>query len=122
MSQHPSLLGSQKGKQHRSVLKRYEKLKHLKEKDKWDEETNSIYSLPKIKSIRFKVKKEKAATPEAEAAGVAPTPGATAAAQPQAAQAQPAGAKSAAGIKLAAGAKPAAEKTPAQQKDKKAKA
>ncbi|MCX5716603.1 MAG: small basic protein [Candidatus Omnitrophica bacterium] len=83
MSQHPSLLGSQKGKQHRSVIKRYEKLKQLVEKDKWEEEKNSIYKLPKIKSIRFKVKKEKAAEKEAGPEGAAPA----AAGQAQAAQA-----------------------------------
>ncbi len=71
MSQHPSLLGSQKGRQHRSVLKRYEKLKTLIDKEKWDEKNGSIYALPKIKSIKFKVKKEKAATPEAGAAAPA---------------------------------------------------
>lgn len=68
MSQHPSLLGSQKGKGHRSVFKRYEKLKYLMEKGKWDEEKDSVYHLPKIKSIKFKIKKEKAAAAEAGAA------------------------------------------------------
>jgi len=73
MSQHPSLLGSQKGKQHRSVIKRYEKLKYLIEKNKWDPESGHVFGLPKIKSVKFKVKKEKAATPAAEAAeGAAP--------------------------------------------------
>lgn len=103
MSQHPSLAGSQKGKRHRSVLKRHEKLKYLMEKNKW-EEKNSIYSLPKVKSIKFKVKKEKAASAEAEVPAGQTAP-AAAGAQPQQAAA-PAG----------AAAKPAAQK-----QDKKAK-
>jgi len=111
MSQHPSLISGQKGKGHRSVLKRYEKLKHLIEKDKWNEEADSVYSLPKIKSIRFKVKKEKPAAAEAEATAGA-VPGAAEGAQPQAAQG-----------KQDVGAKPAAGKpAPQKEKDKKGKA
>lgn len=102
MSQHPSLLGSQKGKRHRSVFKRYEKLKYLVEKEKWDK-TSSIYALPKVKSIKFKVKKEKAATAETPAAAAAPAAGVGPQAQAQAA------------------VKPAAEKQ-APPKEKKTKA
>ena len=110
MSQHPSLLGSQKGKRHRSVLKRYEKLKHLMEKNKWDDES-SIYRLPKVKSIKFKVKKEKAAA-TAEVQAAAPGQAAPAAgAQTKATGAQPAAAKQAGGL--------AARQAPV--KDKKAK-
>ena len=76
------------------------------EKNKW-EEKKSIYSLPKVKSVRFKVKKEKAAadaqTPADQAAPAA------AGAQPQATSA------------TGAAAKPAAQKQ-AAPKDKKAKA
>ena len=64
MTQHSSLRTSSKSKQHRSVLKRFERLKYLKEKDKW-EEGMSILGLPKIKIIKFKIKKEKAAPEEA---------------------------------------------------------
>lgn len=113
MSQHPSLLGNQKGKGHRSVLKRYEKLKHLMEKNKWDDES-SIYRLPKVKSIKFKVKKEKAAA-TADAAAV---PG-TATAPGQAAPAAGAQTK-ATGVPSAAAKQAAAEKQ-APAKDKKAK-
>jgi len=60
MSQHPSLRSSEKNKQHRSVLKRFERIKSLKEKEKWTEE-DSVYGLPKVKILRFKIKKEKAA-------------------------------------------------------------
>jgi small basic protein (TIGR04137 family) len=59
MSQHPSLKAGKQGTEFRSVLKRYEKIKELAEKDKWDEEEDSIYSLPKVKRIKFKVKKSK---------------------------------------------------------------
>ena len=58
MSQHSSLKISSAGKRHRSVLKRYERLKHLKDKDEWNEDS-SIFKLPKIKSIKVKIKKEK---------------------------------------------------------------
>lgn len=65
MSQHPSLRSGDKHKKHRSVLKRYERIKSLKEKEKW-REGESIFGLPKLKIVRFRIKKEKA--PEAEAA------------------------------------------------------
>jgi len=73
MSQHPSLRVSDKDKKQRSVLKRYERIKTLKEKEKWDEE-DSVYGLPKVKITRFKVKKEKAAAAET-AEGEAAAPG-----------------------------------------------
>jgi len=68
MSQHSSLRLGKKSKQHRSVLTRAEKIKKLKEEDKWQEGT-SVFGLPKIKMLRFKIKKEKAA-PAAEEAAV----------------------------------------------------
>ncbi len=68
MTQHPSLRSSAKSKQHRSVLKRFERLKHHKEKGEW-EEGKSIFGLPKIKILKLKIKKEKAA-PEEATAGV----------------------------------------------------
>ena len=64
MAQHPSLRSKEKGKQHRSVLKRYERVKALKEKEKW-EEGKSVFGLLKLKILKFKLKKEKAA-PAAE--------------------------------------------------------
>ena len=102
MSQHPSLRSSDKDKQHRSVLKRYERIKALKDKEKW-EEKDSVFGLPKVKIIRFKIKKEKAVATEGAAgtaagpeaapvAGAKATPGAKAA--PQATKAAP-GAKGA---------------------------
>jgi len=59
MTQHPSLKSGAKGAKFRSVLKRYEKIKELAEKDKWTEEKDSVYKLPKVKRIKFKVKKPK---------------------------------------------------------------
>ncbi|MDP8259246.1 MAG: small basic protein [Candidatus Aadella gelida] len=75
MSQHPSLKGSSLSGKFRSVLKRFEKIKELTEKEKWDFEKDSVYKIPKVKRIKFKVKKAKdpaegeegAETPEAEA-------------------------------------------------------
>jgi len=75
MSQHPSLRSSDKNKQHRSVLKRYERLKILKDKEKW-EEKDSVFGLAKVKIVKYKIKKEKAAPAEATAEGVAAAPGA----------------------------------------------
>jgi len=75
MSQHPSLRSSDKDKQHRSVLKRHERLKILKDKEKW-EEKDSVFGLPKVKILRFKIKKEKAVAEEgAEALAAAPAEG-----------------------------------------------
>lgn len=84
MSQHPSLRSSDKGKQHRTVLKRHERIKLLKDKDEW-EEKDSVYRLPKVKVVRFKVKKEKAAPAEAEEA----VAGAEGAATPEQGKAAP---------------------------------
>ena len=64
MSQHPSLRSSDKDKKHRSVLKRYERIKTLQDKEKWDEKKDSVFGLPKVKVTRFKIKKEKAAAAE----------------------------------------------------------
>jgi small basic protein (TIGR04137 family) len=80
MSQHPSLRSSDKDKKHRSVLKRYERIKTLQDKEKWDEKKDSVFGLPKVKVTRFKIKKEKAAAVEgaetvegAGGTGAAPT-------------------------------------------------
>ncbi|OIO38550.1 MAG: hypothetical protein AUJ71_02700 [Candidatus Omnitrophica bacterium CG1_02_49_16] len=71
MSIHSSLRIGDKDKKHRSVLKRYERLKALKDKHLWDED-QSVLGIPKVKTQRFRVKKEKSATPDAETAGTAP--------------------------------------------------
>ncbi len=64
MSQHPSLRSSDKDKKQRSVLKRYERVKSLQDKERWDEKKDSVFGLPKVKITRFKIKKEKAAAVE----------------------------------------------------------
>jgi small basic protein (TIGR04137 family) len=66
MSIHPSLSSSAKVKKSRSVLKRAERLKILMDKDSW-KQGQSIFGLPKIKTIRIKIKKEKAAATPSEA-------------------------------------------------------
>lgn len=71
MSQHPSLKISSKAKRHRSVLKRAERIKLLEELGKW-KEGNSVFGLPKVKTLRIKLKKEKAAPAEEAAAAEAP--------------------------------------------------
>lgn len=65
MSIHPSLASSDKSTKARSVLKRTERLKIMLEKNQW-KEGSDVYGLPKIKTLRIKIKKEKAAK-EAEA-------------------------------------------------------
>jgi len=78
MSQHPSLRSSDKDKKQRSVLKRYERIKTLRDKEKWDDKKDSVFGLPKVKVTRFKIKKEKAVvaegaeTAEGAVAGAAP--------------------------------------------------
>lgn len=72
MSIHPSLNISEKDKKQRSVLKRTERLKIMLEKGKW-KEGDQVYGLPKIKTLRIKIKKEKAEkTAEATTAEGAP--------------------------------------------------
>jgi len=72
MSIHPSLTISEKDKNARSVLKRIERIRQMQEKGNW-KPGDCVYGLPKIKSLRIKIKKEKvekAAT--ATEAGAAP--------------------------------------------------
>jgi len=76
MSQHVSLKVASVGKKHRNVLKRYERIKRLQETEKWADR-KSVYGLPKIKSMKIKVRKaksEKADAAEGAAAGTAATP------------------------------------------------
>lgn len=75
MSIHPSLTISEKDKKVRSVMKRSERIKQMQEKSKW-KVGDSVYGLPKLKSLRIKIKKEKVekaetATGEAAAAPAA---------------------------------------------------
>ena len=75
MSLHPSLNSSDKDKKPRSVLKRIERLRTMMEKNQWKEGDN-IFGLPKIKTVRIKIKKEKAEK-TAEATAAAPAAGAS---------------------------------------------
>ena len=74
MSIHPSLSSSKKDKKQRSVLKRIERLKIMLEKGLWKEGDN-VYGLQKIKTLRIKIKKEKAAKVETAATEGAVAPG-----------------------------------------------
>jgi small basic protein (TIGR04137 family) len=77
MAIHPSLSSSGKDKKARSVLKRTERLRIMMEKKAW-KEGDDVFGLPKIKTVRIKIKKEKkeaavaAAATEAPAAATAP--------------------------------------------------
>ncbi len=75
MSIHPSLTSSEKDKKQRSVLKRTERIRMMMEKGQW-KEGDKVFGLPKIKTIRIKIKKEKAE--KVEAAPVEATAPATA--------------------------------------------
>lgn len=68
MSVHPSLSGKSANKQERTVLTRLERLKKLREDGKW-QEGDSVFGLPKVKTIRLKLKKEKAEKPDESAEG-----------------------------------------------------
>ncbi|PIP19832.1 MAG: small basic protein [Candidatus Omnitrophica bacterium CG08_land_8_20_14_0_20_41_16] len=86
MSMHPSLAMSGKDEKQRSILKRTERIRQMMEKGDW-KEGDKVYGLPKLKTVRIKIKKEKVE----KAAETATTAG-TAAAAPKE---QAAGAKAA---------------------------
>ena len=72
MSIHPSLGKAGKGSKQRSVLKRSERLRIMLEKELW-KEGDDVYGLPKIKTVRIKIKKEKVEkAAETTAEGAAP--------------------------------------------------
>ena len=96
MSMHPSLKATEKGKKQRSVLRRIERVKSMMDKEKW-KEGDDFYHLPKLKSIRIKIKKEKVEK-VAEAGAVE---GAATAAAPAGGKAAPAAGKAAAPAKEA---------------------
>ncbi len=80
MSVHPSLAISESDKKQRSVLKRTERIRSMLEKGQW-KEGDKVYGLPKIKTIRIKIKKEKIekaadGTTAGEATAAAPAAGA----------------------------------------------
>ncbi len=65
MSVHPSFK-SGKGKQQKSVLKRLARLLLLQKEEKWEEDKDSIFGLPKVKVVKLKFKKEKKEAAEGE--------------------------------------------------------
>ena len=95
MSIHSSLRSGGKGNKHRSVLKRYERLKSLKEKGLWAEE-KSVLGIPKVKMQRIKIRKEKSTAESAAANVAAGKPLEAPAAAPAPAKGAPAPAKGAA--------------------------
>ena len=101
MSIHSSLRTAGRGRKFRSVLKRYERLRVLKDKNLWSED-RPVLGIPKVKQQRIRVKKEKAATPEA-----ASTPPASAAATPTSAKS---------GSAASSGGKPAGKESPKTEK------
>ena len=86
MSVHPSLAISDKDKKQRSVLKRTERIRMMMDKGQW-KEGDKVYGLPKIKSLRIRIKKEKvekAAEATTAEGAAAPAPAAATKAQPTA--------------------------------------
>ena len=71
MSIHPSLTISEKDKKTRSVLKRIERIRQMQEKGDW-KQGDSVYGLPKIKTLRIKIKKEKVEKAATTVEGAAP--------------------------------------------------
>ena len=78
MSLHRSLKSSMSSKGHRNVLKRLERIKKLKQEERWAEENDSIYGLPKVRSIKVRAKTKTKEAPEEQAAagaeGAPPAP------------------------------------------------
>jgi small basic protein (TIGR04137 family) len=79
MGIHSSFKGATKHARHRSVLKRAERVKKLQKEEKWSK-GESVLGLPKVKSMKIKIRKEKTAKKEgavegAEGTGKAGTSG-----------------------------------------------
>ena len=66
MSQHNSLRVESVGKKHRNVLKRFERIRKMQETGKW-QDRGTVYGLPKMKSMKIKVRKAKAEKTDAAA-------------------------------------------------------
>lgn len=98
MSIHRSLKSLDTMKRHRSVLSRLERIQILREKGSLDLEGSSVLGLPKVKHLKMRIRKEKAAaTAEGAAAeGTAAAPGAAAPAKAAPGKAAPAKAAAAA--------------------------
>ena len=81
MSQHSSLRIDPTRTRHRNVLKRHERIQRLIELEKWNERS-SAFGLPKVRSLKIKVKKVKSEKAEGQAAAAGVTPGAAPAGAP----------------------------------------
>ncbi len=68
MSLHKSLVSRAALERHRNVLTRTERIKKLREEEKW-EDGRSVFGLPKVRNLKIKkkAKVKKAAEGEAEA-------------------------------------------------------
>ena len=86
MSQHSSLRVDSVGVKHRNVLKRFERLNKMQEANR-TLKNDSVFGLPKIKSMKIKVKKGGGAEKAEAAAGADKAKGAA----PAAGKAAPAG-------------------------------
>ncbi|MBI3317720.1 MAG: small basic protein [Candidatus Omnitrophica bacterium] len=75
MSIHSSLKSTNTMKRHRSVLSRLERIKILSERGPLDLEHASVLGLPKVKHLKIRVRKEKAAAAPATAEAAAAAPG-----------------------------------------------
>lgn len=59
MSIHSSLRRGGAQSRHRNVLRRMERLEKLEEQKRWSEEDDSLFGIPKVRSIKVAVKKKK---------------------------------------------------------------
>ena len=80
MSQHSSLKIDPTRTRHRNVLKRHERVRRLQDLEKWNDRQSAL-GLPKVKSVKIKMKKVKAEKAAAPAAGAAPSAPAAATAE-----------------------------------------
>jgi len=83
MSQHSSLRIDPTRTRHRNVLKRHERIQRLIETEKWNDRPTA-FGLPKVKSLKIKVKKVKAEKAEGTAATAGAAPVAASSAPPAA--------------------------------------
>ena len=90
MSLHRSLKSANTLKRHRSVLSRLERMRILQEKGSLDLESSSVLGLPKVKHLKMRIRKEKAAAATLEAGAAAGTAGAAPAPAQAEAAAKPA--------------------------------
>ena len=74
MSLHRSLKSANTMKRHRSVLSRLERVQILQEKGRLNFSEGSVLGLPKVKHLKIRIRKEKAATTAEWAAGAAGAP------------------------------------------------